>query len=146
MNVDTATIEQLVHDRVVTLTKGNVPVYDGVIPQTPPTISAQDPRVLPYIAWWGGADDRQTSAEPLDPTGRDDVTWTGRLTVAAGAVEHLSPVVQAMTSGLHLWPIPLDNASTSLLRVAYLSERRIDRAETPSRLYRLLELSARAGA
>lgn len=136
-----ASVEAAVRARVGVLAK-TVTVYDGAPAATPPPISANDPRVKAYIAWWGGSDAGETTAEPIDPTGSADDTWTGMLTVAAGIPTHLGTVVAALKAGLHFYDL---GPSAGLLRVSYISEMRQDRSETPSRFYRLIELTARTG-
>lgn len=74
--------------------------YRGMVPTTPPTISADDLRVLPYWVLWAGTGAGADARLGGDRGGND---WSFQVTCVAGVEDHLPQLVDDVTYLLSGW-------------------------------------------
>lgn len=78
--------------------------YRGIVPATPPTISANDMRVLPYWVLWAGAGAGADERLGGDRGGND---WSFQVTCVTGVEDHLPRLVDDVVDLLSGWrPFP----------------------------------------
>lgn len=112
----------------------NVAGYLNTLPETPPTISADDLRVRPYWVLHTGAGqaaDRRTSGDIAG------LTWGFKLDAVVGDPAHFAPLVDALDTLLSGWR-PLADVDTSrcwLDDTVDPGEARTDRSQTPPRIW-----------
>lgn len=111
-------LDELIIDRVRTTLAG-VTMYDGEVPKTPPSVSAHDPRVAPYVVYWPdlghpGFDDGNTE---LGDGGRD-LVYTPQFTCVAGYRTACTHLIDRLHAALNGWipPVPAE-WSASPMRV-----------------------------
>lgn len=95
-------------------TISNVEVYESKVPDTVPTISADDLRVRPYIVHYPAAG--QPGIEE-DLEGRDiDLAWTFQLTCVAGRRDDALALIDAVTAKFQMWWPDLEGLTFSRCR------------------------------
>lgn len=116
----------------------NVTVYNGGITSTPPTISADDLRVRPYVVAYAGAG-RPGFDQRL--AGNDTgLAWGFQLKCVTGRPEDLDPLIDAVTARFQLWR-PTAGTSRELTRARQVNDpppAQEDEAETPPRFWTAL--------
>lgn len=89
----------------------NVTVYPGEAPSTPPPLSANDPRVKPYIVYW--PDTGHHGFDPGDTElggGHLDLVYTPQFTCVAGYQTACTNLIDWVDAALNGWrpPVPAD--------------------------------------
>jgi hypothetical protein len=139
-----STLADLVEARLQDI--ANATHYRGEIPETPPTVSATDLRVLAYTVLWtgsGGPGDE----EALGGGRQDDVDWTFTVTCAAGLATLVDPLIDLVLAQLDGWEPVLEGRSTGTCALDFDPGRVLpDPARTPTRYYLQLPFRLRAGS
>lgn len=109
-------LDGLIIARVETIGR---PVHYAELVKTPPSVSAHDPRVAPYVVYWPdlghpGFDDGNTELGD----GHRDLVYTPQFTCVAGYPEACANLVDDLHAALHGWipPVPAE-WSASPMRV-----------------------------
>jgi hypothetical protein len=104
--------------------------YRGLVSQTPPTISADDLRVLPYWVLWAGAGADADERLGGDRAGND---WSFQVSCVAGVEDHLPQLVDDVTDLLSGWR-PFDDTGRCWPPLGYdPGPPRPDNGKTPVR-------------
>ena len=111
-------LDALIVARLNTLT-GAI-IYDqSEVPETPPPLSAADPRVKPYVVYWPdlghpGFDDGNTELAG----GHQDLVYTPQFTCVAGYRTACTHLIDRLHAALHGWmpPVP-DDWSAGPMRI-----------------------------
>lgn len=124
----------------------NASHYRSEIPETPPTISATDLRVLAYTVFWPGAGG-PGGEEALGGGRQTDVDWTFLVTCAAGLSNLVDPLVDLVLAQLDGWEPAIDGLSVGTCGLDFDPGPVIpDPGRTPTRYYVQLPFRLRAGA
>jgi len=115
------------------------PALAGAIPASPPVKSSSDPRVKPYFVLYPGAGTDGPDT-PLCGT-PDGLTWSFRITAAAGDVEDFLALVDRIDARLIGWaPIVAGYLPGRVGRQpGYDAPQLVDEQVTPPRVYTLLQ-------
>lgn len=130
MAINRTALVQAVTARV---TVPNVTFYLVTVPQTPPTISADDLRVRPYVTLHPGG-----GLPSTDRNQADDVVehaWTFQLNVVAGDPRAVAPMADLFAGRLEGWQ-PVDDPEVGRCRqLVDLGNALTDHAVAPPRFW-----------
>lgn len=139
-----ATLAGLAQARIKQI--GNATHYRAEIPETPPTVSATDMRVLAYTVLWPGGGG-PGEEEALGGGRQDDVDWTFLVTCAAGLAELVDPLVDLVLEQLDGWEPVIDGASVGTCALDFDPGPVVpDPGRTPTRYFIQLPFRLRVGS